>query len=86
MIETSTAVQQTAWPEGVIARYLTIVGATVDRVTVGGVERAECRGCHHRAAYSSELAEPFKSHTVLADEWAQAHAERCRALPRPPKS
>ncbi|WP_369359572.1 hypothetical protein [Streptomyces sp. cg2] len=66
------------WPEGVIARYLTLAHATVDltRHDSGDVS-CECTGCgYNRSAW----AEP-----VIRDR-AQAHAETCRALPRPGRS
>lgn len=62
------------WPEGVIARYLTIAGATVD---VRGSEHSAsmtCLGCG--AGYAS-----FGERRTR--ELAQGHAEKCRALPRP---
>ena len=73
-----TAPDQTAWPEGVIARYLTVGGATVD-VTDRRTEdylryAADCTGCGNRWTHGDER---------YAREWAQAHAERCRALPQP---
>lgn len=66
------------WPEGVIARYLTTTGATVDVAERVGETHwpwvSTCQGCTqgHEDRYDSH-----------AHEWAQAHAERCRALPRP---
>lgn len=67
--------QQTAWPEGVTARYLTIGGATVDlrpgQAVTGA--RAICGGCNESTTRG----------TNLTREWAQAHAEKCRALPKP---
>lgn len=74
-----TTTDQTPWPEGVIARYLTVAGATVD---VTDTERpdAQCGGCpqtfvEHSRYISTDLD------TVHC--WAQKHAETCRALPRP---
>ena len=113
----STA-QTTTWPEGVVARYLTDVGATVD-ITTPHVERqvgehaivpigdgltvqkkpeividvtitARCSGCpdDYTATYLGLF--PFALKGLVdghygrdAREWAQAHAEKCRALPRP---
>ena len=75
--------QQQPWPEGVDVRYLTVGGATVDlRFTthdnhlgepVKGA-RAECLGC--LTHYGPDLADTTRRQ-------AQAHAETCRALPRP---
>lgn len=63
-----------AWPEGVIARYLTVAGATVD--VRGGEHSASmtCLGCGEGHASFGER----RTH-----ELAQGHAEKCRALPRP---
>jgi hypothetical protein len=69
------------WPEGVKARYLTVAGATVDlgRATVEGrgpgFVVSRCLGCD--ASSHMTQAESAARH------WAQAHAEVCRALPRP---
>ncbi|WP_329143494.1 hypothetical protein OIU91_06080 [Streptomyces sp. NBC_01456] len=70
---------ETAWPEGVVNRYLTLAGAaladpniTVD-VTDDGFA-AECRGCQGGTR---------NSYAVAVTSWAATHAERCRQLPRP---
>ncbi|MFF1282182.1 hypothetical protein [Streptomyces sp. NPDC058299] len=89
------------WPDGVIARYLTVGGAYVDlthRLNVltppePFATLAACTGCpassehnHYRLVWGL-TAQHEKHHPDLADrdarDWAQAHAERCRALPRP---
>ncbi|MGW7786021.1 hypothetical protein [Streptomyces tricolor] len=66
------------WPDGVIARYLTVAGATVDLRDNEDAARwrydTKCTGCPHKDAFT---AEEYAHHD------AQAHAERCRALPRP---
>ena len=59
------------WPEDVVARYLTIGGATVD--ISGAGTTVDCRGCG-----DSKLLSPDH-----AARYAQAHAEDCRAMPRP---
>lgn len=67
----------TVWPDNVIARYLTIVGAHVEITKTNGREvRARCTGgCGFDVTkFASD-----------AHESAQAHAEKCRALPRPAK-
>ncbi|WP_329338525.1 hypothetical protein OG252_23860 [Streptomyces sp. NBC_01352] len=72
----------TAWPEGVSARFLTLAGellgdadVTVD-VSVDDIQaNARCTACG-----SSSAAYGYRD-TVR--EWAQEHAARCRALPRP---
>ncbi|MGW7597255.1 hypothetical protein [Streptomyces antimycoticus] len=77
---------QTDWPEGVIARYLTVGGATVD-VRPDHDDKATqawCDGCGRydttewaTGSYAREIAEED------ARRWAQAHAEKCRAMPKP---
>lgn len=69
---------QVPWPEGTIARYWTVAGATVD-VTDKGVREYQryatnCTGCPYEDEVSME---------AIAHRDAQTHAERCRALPRP---
>ncbi|MFI1562173.1 hypothetical protein ACH4ZX_03765 [Streptomyces sp. NPDC020490] len=93
------------WPESVIARYLTVGGATVDLTERSGYyNRTEptetyvaCGGClaTHTvewgwSGYADEYDLPQdnfdeggKRSTPKAREWAQSHAERCRAMPRP---
>ncbi|GAB2696175.1 hypothetical protein [Kitasatospora kifunensis] len=68
------------WPEGVIARYMTMVGLaladpniTVDLINDGG--EAICRGC------GKDWPNPNYPFTVR--QWAESHAETCRALPDP---
>ena len=88
-IETAT---QTAWPEGVIARYLTAVGAAVDLTfdEPTDVIRAVCGGelCHWtghtdiegRVDDTPEKAqERFNEWLPIAKRRAQDHAEECRA-------
>ncbi len=73
--------EQQPWPQGVGARYLTVAGATIDlhlydvtpeRGT--SVASATCLGCTEH--YDIDR-------TSTTRTWAQAHAEKCRALPRP---
>jgi hypothetical protein len=80
----------------IIARYLTVGGATVDIAhdtlyladTEPNVSVARCGGC---AAYCNEewgqYASTYDNGSSAADyeprKWAQAHAEKCRAMPRP---
>ena len=62
----------------VIARYLTTGGATVD-INQRGLSR--CAGCG-----SDNRARWFGGNgttEALARDWAQAHAEDCRAMPKP---
>jgi hypothetical protein len=62
------------WPEGVIARYLTTVGATVDLRGTRDSASYKCWGCDDSTALYGERR---------TRELAQDHAEKCRALPRP---
>lgn len=91
------------WPEGVVARYLTVGGATVDltvRTTLPPdpepfATLAACTGCpdslessHTRTGYSfygsgSTQWEDPEAADAEARSWAQSHAEKCRAMPRP---
>ncbi|WP_037839947.1 hypothetical protein [Streptomyces sp. NRRL S-337] len=89
---------QTDWPEGVITRYLTVGGATVDiRIDAGrGFANAACTGCNatHEpfdyhgyyldCEYSPVEAEEKALEAAREDaaKWAQTHAEKCRAMPR----
>ena len=100
---TTTTAQSAAWPDGVIARYLAVAGATVDIRDIG-IDRqtsvstvtdititAHCQGCRQKdvSTYlemdASTLGGDFLASSLCGDarEWAQAHAEKCRALPRP---
>ncbi|MET8050554.1 hypothetical protein ABZU75_23445 [Streptosporangium sp. NPDC005286] len=98
----------TEWPAGVLARYLTVGGATVDIREVCGYHPssghtaptttvATCTGCGKREArdwtqqiwcYSTdrlveETDEGGKYTTPKVRDWAQSHAEKCRAMPKP---
>jgi hypothetical protein len=90
-----TAASQTVWPEGVIARFLTVAGSGDGKTTVDVIETefetrefaATCLGCgeveHFKgmAWHGPELA---KGVTLdKAKRWAQEHAEKCRAMARP---
>ncbi|MFC8423969.1 hypothetical protein ACFUN7_24340 [Streptomyces sp. NPDC057236] len=76
------------WPDGVIARYLTVGGATVDLTEKPDEITGVCWGClsetnrfHFDPMCEGRRMESYV--TRQADAWAQAHAEKCRALPRP---
>lgn len=87
----------TTWPEGVLARYLTVGGATVDVIEdqPGETTVAKCTGCpivqgfnwtrasgaHFNGTYR-ETQDPEQA-TADARTWAQDHAEKCRAMPKP---
>lgn len=73
------------WPEGVIARYLTLAGAALGRedIAVDITDKGEetywrygfaCSGC----SMTDETSEQDR-----ARRSAQTHAERCRAIPCP---
>ncbi|MET7437016.1 hypothetical protein ACWERY_16135 [Streptomyces sp. NPDC004082] len=83
-----------AWPEGVIARYLTVGGATVDITysTKSGLLTNACTGCsiaEHTNTNGAVTDSPEEEQArveeclPIARRWAQEHAETCRALPRP---
>ena len=99
--------QQAAWPEGVIARYLTVGGGTVDITETGPREArdsealhvtvATCSGCpaterlqweggfydYSSRFHSISREEAVERAEAKARKWAQAHADTCRAMPRP---
>ncbi|MEU2873024.1 hypothetical protein ABZ769_28135 [Streptomyces olivoreticuli] len=80
--------QQTAWPEGVIGRYLTLTGATVDLTEQGDGIFARCTACPNsqREISFDPMCAGVRAEgwaTDQAGQWAQQHAEKCRALPRP---
>lgn len=67
---------ESAWPAGVIARYLTVAGAHVELTGGNRSTGRRCTGCgdgEGRGGWSEDRAR----------ELAQAHAETCRALPKP---
>lgn len=64
------------WPEGVIARYLTVVGAHVEITGGYGTAYRRCTGCGDGEGWGGWSE-------ARARELAQAHAETCRALPKP---
>jgi hypothetical protein len=77
----------TTWPEGVIARYATVGGATVDiRHAIDRVigepfaDVADCGGCGARFIRDWERPLPGTPNIRV---WAQSHAEKCRAVPKP---
>ncbi|MEU6016990.1 hypothetical protein ABZ826_23945 [Streptomyces sp. NPDC047515] len=102
----TTQTETATWPEGVIARYLTVGGDTVDLAhmdryypTEDGIGEtrnltfATCVGCHaaeefshwrvvKRMTFDDEVRDLGAADTA-ARAWAQAHAEKCRAMPKP---
>lgn len=92
MTSTNTA----TWPEGVIARYLTVGGAHIDIThdelylndTEPNLTHARCGGCpayrnYEWAPRSGRLDNGRCGADADARDWAQTHAETCRAVPRP---
>jgi hypothetical protein len=102
----TTSTKTNAWPEGVIARYLTVGGSTIDVIErssfYGRTDPTEtvatCAGCGDRSetftwtqqiwSYTSdcfveETDEGGHRSAQKARTWAQSHAEKCRAMPRP---
>lgn len=73
----------TSWPKGVVARYLTVGGATVD---VDDTPHWRCTGCPGTSygAYTNPWDTPFTPAAIA--EQAQTHAEKCRAMPKPEAS
>ncbi|TFI30131.1 hypothetical protein [Streptomyces sp. 4R-3d] len=89
---------QTVWPEGVFARYATVGGSTVDlhndtEVKERSATVASCAGCTETESvkWARWIRPGTQGYTIQsrdkgesgAREWAQAHAEKCRAMPRP---
>jgi hypothetical protein len=82
------------WPDGCIARCRTVAGATVDitYASHSGLIVATCTGCGNveRTNTGGLLTDPPEKEDARIEkalpesrELAQAHAEKCRALPRP---
>ena len=86
------------WPDGVIARYLTVAGATVDishdmhlladtepNLSIARCGGAGCEASHHElwTNYGYREDNGSKGADKEVGKWAQAHASECRALPRP---
>ncbi|GGO55846.1 hypothetical protein [Streptomyces lasiicapitis] len=85
-----------AWPEGVIARLLTVAGATVDLSyesgsgTIVAVCTGELCGWTERTDTRSLYTDTPEQERERFEDWlpttkkrAQDHAGRCRLLPRP---
>jgi len=77
----------TTWPKGVIGRYLTEAGKALadPSMTVDIVDRGDddidgrCNGCEETFEDSSYITNDLGT----VRHWAQEHAEKCRAMPRP---
>ncbi len=85
---------KTVGEPGVIARYLTVGGATVDITysTKSGLLAGACTGCGstEHTNTNGAFSDSPEEEQARVEEWlphakrdAQAHAEKCRALPRP---
>jgi hypothetical protein len=103
MTSSSATDQPTTWPEGVIARYLTVAGSALGREDLSvdvrhdtfylsdiepNVTVARCGGCdayrtEEWKAHAHRVSNGSSEADAEAREWAQSHAEKCRALPRP---
>lgn len=86
----------TPWPEGTAARYLTVGGAYIDITQrpryIDDPELldaiATCLGCTTTERFNN--TEPLwgsddvlAANTATSRVWAQRHAEKCRAMPKP---
>ncbi|SFK73986.1 hypothetical protein [Streptomyces pini] len=113
MTTTTVTAPAAVWPEGVIARYLTVAGATVDltytdeeapgipvhqgkawaatklMVTITVTARCTGEGCRAETTERGDTEAPWGGRPletgpgITVTRWAQSHAERCRAIPRP---
>lgn len=63
----------TAWPDGVLFRFLAICGAHVDIRKQERDHKGSCSGCPDSIEYTTLPA---------AAAWGQKHAAVCRGLPR----
>jgi hypothetical protein len=76
-----------AWPASVIARYLTVGGAHVDISVIADSTSHSvfCSGCQYDSMFTSGGLSTYVTEQTEqeARRWAQAHAETCRAMPRP---
>lgn len=90
--------EQQPWPDAVIARYRTVGGALVDvshdmsliqdtepNLSIARCGGENCDASHHQpwADFAYRADNGSKGADREVGKWAQAHAETCRALPRP---
>lgn len=86
----------TAWPDGVVARYVTVGGATVDitddrhRDYIGATCTGERCGWQERTCLEGMTYDTNEETQARFERWlptsqrgAQEHAEVCRAMPKP---
>ncbi|QQM45162.1 hypothetical protein [Streptomyces liliifuscus] len=88
----------TPWPEGVVARFVTVGGALVDvshdmhlivdtepNLSIARCGGAGCDATHNEEwrDYSYRVDNGSSGADREASKWAQSHAEQCRALPLP---
>lgn len=76
------------WPESVIARYLTDAGKALadPSMTVDIIDRGsgDIDGrCHDGCKETFEDSPYISDGLRTVRHWAQEHAEKCRALPKP---
>jgi hypothetical protein len=76
------------WPEGVVGRYVTVGGGTVDLIEQAISVLAKCTACPDAEWTSHDdptlVDRPNRSRsTERAGDWAQDHAATCRAMPKP---
>jgi hypothetical protein len=81
---------QAAWDQNVLARYLTPAGGIVQLTDGEQHITGTCTGCPEEAWPGPFHYDPsMTGHRMEAwvrqgaAKWAQGHAEKCRALPRP---
>lgn len=76
------------WPEGVVGRYVTVGGGFVDLIEQDSSVLAKCAACpstewtSHDDPTCADRPDRERA-TMRAGDWAQSHAESCRAVPRP---
>jgi hypothetical protein len=85
--------EQNTWADGTLARYLTVGGATVDIIDMQAIDQLvyHCTGCDwngHRNLMKNiddtpkQIAERIAEQLPEVRRLSQAHAEKCRAMPR----
>ncbi|MEU2674194.1 hypothetical protein ABZ622_36095 [Streptomyces sp. NPDC007164] len=84
----STQTETTAWHKGTLARYLTDAGKALTDPTITvdlggdpgtGYITGVCRGCETTFGDSTYISRDLGT----GRRWAQEHAEKCRAMPKP---
>ncbi|MFE0794738.1 hypothetical protein [Streptomyces mutabilis] len=83
MASSTQTAPSAAWPEGVIARYLTLAGIADPNATVDITDNGEETYWRYALSCAGCSMTDMDSEKDDARRRAQAHAEKCRALPRP---